>query len=60
MTAGQVNDVTRAAELISGIESDHVIADRAYDSHEFRELVITNGGYPGHPVSLKPQGATLI
>ena len=49
MTAGQVHDVTRAAELISGIESDHVIADRAYDSHEFRELVITNGAIPVIP-----------
>ena len=49
LTAGQVNDVTRAAELISGIESDHVIADRAYDSHEFRELVITNGAIPVIP-----------
>ena len=46
LTGGQEHDVTQAAELISGIESEHVIADRAYDAQHFRESVIDSGAIP--------------
>jgi transposase len=31
-TGGQVADVTRGAALVAGIDAEHVIADRGYDS----------------------------
>ena len=43
LTAGQQHDITQAEELIAGMESEHVIADRAYDSNQFRESIIGNG-----------------
>ena len=43
LTAGQQHDITQAEELIAGIESEDVIADRAYDSNQFRESIIGNG-----------------
>ena len=49
LTGGQEHDVTQAAELISGIESEHVIADRAYDAQHFRESVIGSGAIPVIP-----------
>ena len=49
MTGGQEHDVTQAAELISGIESEHVIADRAYDSNQFLGSIIRSGAVPVIP-----------
>ena len=49
LTGGQEHDVTQAEELIAGIESEHVIADRAYDSRQFRDMVIDNGAIPVIP-----------
>ena len=49
LTGGQEHDVTQAEALISSIGSEHVIADRAYDSHQFRETVIGNGATPVVP-----------
>ena len=43
LTAGQQHDITQAEELIAGMESEHVITDRAYDSNQFRESIIGNG-----------------
>ena len=43
LTPGQQHDITQAEELIAGMESEHVIADRAYDSNQFRESIIGNG-----------------
>ena len=60
LTAGQEHDVTQAEALISGMESEYVIADRAYDSRQFRESIIGKRDYPGDPASLEPKGATLI
>ena len=36
MTAGQRSDHTQAAALIAGFETEYVIADKGYDSDEFR------------------------
>ena len=49
VTGGQEHDVTQAEELIAGIESAHVVADRAYDSQQFHETVIGNGAIPVIP-----------
>ena len=49
LTGGQEHDVTQAAELISGIESEHVIADRAYDSNQFLGSIIRSGAVPVIP-----------
>ena len=49
LTAGQEHDITQAEELIAGIESGHVIADRAYDSDEFRKSIAGNGAIPVIP-----------
>ena len=49
LTAVQVHDVTQAEALISGIESEYVIADRAYDSRQFCESIIGNGATPVIP-----------
>ena len=49
LTGGQEHDVTQAEELIAGIDSEHVIADRAYDSRQLRETVIGNGAIPAIP-----------
>ena len=37
LTGGQEHDVTQAEALISDMDSEYVIADRAYDSRQFRE-----------------------
>ena len=49
MTGGQEHDVTQAEALISGMESEYVIADRAYDSRQFRESIIGNRTTPVIP-----------
>ena len=35
LTGGQEHDVTQAEQLIDGLDSEYVIADRAYDSTRF-------------------------
>ena len=40
LTGGQAHDITQAYELIDGIESEYVIADRGYDSQRFRERIV--------------------
>ena len=49
LTAGQEHDVTQAEELIDGLNGEYVIADRAYDSSQFIESVITSGALPVIP-----------
>ena len=44
LTGGEKHDITQAAELIDGLESDYVIADRGYDADEFRRRVVERGG----------------
>ena len=46
LTGGQAHDITQAYELIDGIESEYVIADRGYDSQQFRERIVEMGATP--------------
>lgn len=38
ITAGQVHDITAAADLLEGQEVGAVLADKAYDSNVLREI----------------------
>lgn len=49
LTGGQEHDVTQAEELIGGLDSEYVIADRAYDSNQFIESIIRSGAVPVIP-----------
>ena len=42
LTGGQSHDITQAKALIADYQSEYVIADRAYDSDEFLEVITTN------------------
>ena len=39
LTAGNVNDIVPATELITGLEAEMTIADRAYDADKFTDLI---------------------
>jgi len=39
LTAGQVHDIVVAPKLIDGVEGGGVIADKAYDSNDFRQII---------------------
>jgi transposase len=39
LTAGQVNDVCQAEDLISGLSFDKLSADKGYDSNRFRAAI---------------------
>jgi transposase len=39
LTGGEAHDLTTAQELLTGIETGGVIADRAYDSNAVRDLI---------------------
>ncbi len=39
LTAGQVHDIVVAPRLIDGVEGGGVIADKAYDSNDFRQII---------------------
>lgn len=43
LTAGNVNDMVPAGDLISGLDADMVIADKAYDADKFIALVREQG-----------------
>ena len=49
LTGGQEHDVTQTQELIDGLDSEYVIADRAYDSNRFIESIIRSGAASGIP-----------
>ena len=49
LTGGQEHDVTQANELIAGMDSGYVIADRAYDSNQFLESIVEGGAVPVIP-----------
>ena len=49
LTAGQEHDITQAEELIDGLDSEYVIADRAYDSKQFIESIIMSKAIPVIP-----------
>jgi transposase len=43
LTAGQVGDITAAPNLLEGFRAQAVLADKAYDSNAFREIVAHSG-----------------
>ena len=43
LTAGQNHDITQADQLIDGMDSEYVIADKGYDSDEFRKTIANSG-----------------
>ena len=49
LTGGQEHDITQAYGLIDGIKSEYVIADRGYDSRQFRERIVETGATPVIP-----------
>ena len=49
VTAGTVSDGSQALELIEGIETDHLLADKGYDSNAIAEGVLEWGMIPVIP-----------
>jgi len=49
LTGGQVNDITQAEALIAELSSENVIADKAYDSDDFVQLIVEGGAAPVIP-----------
>ena len=43
LTGGQAHDMSQAGALIAGLKSDHVIADKGYDSAAFVEVIEAGG-----------------
>ena len=43
LTAGQSHDLNAAPQLIAGLKSRHVVADRGYDSDAFLDLIRQSG-----------------
>jgi transposase len=43
LTGGQVADVTQGAALVAGIDAEHVVADKGYDSNELVEVIESSG-----------------
>jgi len=43
LTGGQVHDIIAAPALLEGIEGGGVIADKAYDSNDLRQIVADAG-----------------
>ena len=49
LTAGQVHDITQAKSLIADYSCEYVIADKAYDSDDFHQIVVAGGAVPVIP-----------
>ena len=49
LTGGQRHDITQAEELIAGYAGEQVLADKGYDSREFRQHILTLGMTPVIP-----------
>jgi transposase len=49
LTPGQRHDITQGPALIEGWRADYVIADKGYDSDEFRALIEALGAIPVIP-----------
>lgn len=43
LTAGQAGDITTAPDLLAGLTAGGVIADKAYDSNDLRQLIADAG-----------------
>ena len=46
---GQQNDMAPAYDLLRGLETGQLLADRAYDADSLHELVLEQGGEPVIP-----------
>ena len=46
---GQQNDMAPACQLVAGLASGTVIADRAYDADSLRDAILDEGGEPVIP-----------
>ena len=46
LTAGQANDSNHALELIAGLTAEHVVADKAYDTHAILDHIEAMGALP--------------
>jgi transposase len=60
LTGGQVHDIVAAPALLEGIEGGAVIADKAYDSNSFRQIIADAdmlAVIPFHPVAQGPHPA---
>ena len=58
LTGGQAHDITEAPALIAGFQVEQVIADKAYDSNAFIELIRAAGAevvIPPHGRRLEPR-----
>jgi transposase len=49
LTAGQVNDITQAPDLLEGRQAEYVIADKGYDADAFIALIEQIGAIPVIP-----------
>lgn len=49
LSAGQRNDITEANNLIEELDSEFVVADKAYDSDDFRHNIRKSGARPVIP-----------
>jgi len=57
LTGGQRHEITQAQSLITGVAGEYVIADRGYDSQEFRQYIQERGMspvIPSHPGRKEP------
>jgi len=43
LTGGNIPDITPANDMITGLEADYTIADKAYDANNFIELANSQG-----------------
>jgi transposase len=51
LTGGQAHDIVTAPALLNGIDGGAVIADKAYDSNESRQIIASAGMIAGIPSS---------
>ena len=49
LSGGQKHDITQAQGLIAGYDGEYVIADKGYDSQEFRQHILDRGMSPVIP-----------
>ena len=49
LTGGQAHDITQAEGLIAGYGGEYVIADKGYDSGQFRQSIAERGMTPVIP-----------
>lgn len=49
LTPGQASDIGQAGALIEGIPTEHVLADKGYDSKAFREAISRQDAVPVIP-----------